>query len=269
MPVRKFTSEKLKVEVYPDRGALGRAAAEQVAAKMREMLDKQERVSMVFAAAPSQNEFLAALRKTEDIDWQRVAAFHMDEYVGLRDNAPQSFRKFLKDHLFDIVQPGLIHYLNGDAPDPEEECQRYAELLAEHPPMIVCAGIGENGHLAFNDPHIADFEDPLLVKVVALDLASRQQQVNDGCFENLDEVPTHALTVTIPALTNARFLSVVVPGAAKAAAVAATLHAPISPACPATVLRRHPGAVLRMDGDAAAQLGLGEPRAEQHGMVAD
>ena len=267
MLVQEWTSGQLKVEVYASRAALGRAAAKGVAARMREALSEKERVSMVFAAAPSQNEFLAALRETADLDWSRVTAFHMDEYVGLSADAPQSFRKFLDDHLFGAVQPGVIHYLAGDAPDPEGECRRYAALLAAQPPAIVCAGIGENGHLAFNDPHIADFDDPLLVKVVELDAASRQQQVNDDCFEKLEDVPTHALTVTIPALTRARHLSVVVPGTAKAEAVEATLHAPVSPAYPATILRRHAGAVLLLDVDAATRLNLAQ--GQQPGAVAD
>jgi len=254
----ELTKDKLKVEVYEDRAALGQAAAAQVAIMMRQRLAEQETISMVFAAAPSQNEFLAELCKAENLDWQRVTAFHMDEYVGLTAEAPQSFRRFLKEHLFDAVKPGQIHYLKGDVSDAVAECQRYADLLTAQPPSIVCAGIGENGHLAFNDPHIADFNDSLLVKVVDLDAASRQQQVNDECFEQLADVPTRALTVTVPALTNAQSMFVVVPGKTKANAVHQTLNAAVSTDCPATILRQHKGAVLLVDRDAASQLAMPE-----------
>ena len=249
----ELKADKLRVEVYSSRTELGRAAAQQVAAKMEQLIGEKESISMVFAAAPSQNEFLAELCKC-GLEWQRVSAFHMDEYAGLSADAPQSFRRFLDEHLFDAVKPGQVHTLKGDAADPEAECKRYADLLRAHPPDIVCAGIGENGHLAFNDPHVADFKDPELVKIVELDSASRQQQVNDGCFETLAEVPTHALTLTLPALTNAAYMSVVVPGTAKADAVKATLYAPVAPDCPATILRQHPHAVLLIDKEAVAHL---------------
>lgn len=225
---------------------MGEAAATIVAAKINQLLTVQAEVNIIFAAAPSQNEFLAAFITT-DIEWNCINAFHMDEYIGLHPDAPQAFSNFLKDRIFSKLLFKSIYYLNGNATDINEECDRYQNLLTQYPPDIVCLGIGENGHLAFNDPPVADFNDPKLVKQVELDLACRQQQVNDGCFQSLEEVPTHALTLTIPALLSAAYLSVVVPGPAKAQAVYNTLNAAMNELNPATILRTHPDTILYLD----------------------
>lgn len=251
MPLRSFAVDRLQVEIYANREAMGAAAAFAVATAMQTLFASQERVRMVFAAAPSQNEFLAALAATEGLDWGRVEAFHMDEYIGLPADAPQRFGTFLRERIFDLVHPGRVEYIDGNAPDIEAECLRYAGLLAERPIDIVCAGIGENGHMAFNDPPVADFDDPQAIKVVTLDEVCRMQQVHDGAFPRLEDVPRTALTLTMPTLMSARRVSCVVPGPTKAAAVLATLRDPISTACPATVMRRHPNAVLYLDTDAA------------------
>jgi glucosamine-6-phosphate deaminase len=208
----------------------------------------------VFAAAPSQDEFLAGLVADKGIDWARVTAFHMDEYLGLPADHPASFRRYLQEHLFGLVglSPDRQRLIPGERSErPLRTCLAYEDLLMAAWPDIVCAGIGENGHLAFNDPPVADFLDPVLVKVVKLDAPCRTQQVNDGCFERIADVPTHAYTLTIPALVSAPFVSVVVPGARKANAVLTTLKGPISESCPASVLRRHPGAKLYLDREAA------------------
>ncbi len=252
--VRTFEADRMKVKVYVTREAMGMAAAEAVARRVDEILAQHERVRIVFAAAVSQNEFLAHLRQIEGIDWDRVEAFHMDEYVGLPDDAPQRFGNFLREHLFDCVQPGRAEYIDGTAPDLETECERYAALLAERPVDIVCAGIGENGHMAFNDPHVADFEDPETVKVVELDRTCRMQQVHDGAFATLDQVPTHALTLTMPALMSAHRIYCMVPGPTKREAVRSTIEGPISTACPATIMRRHDHAVLYLDAEAAEDI---------------
>lgn len=253
-PVRILQVEQLKVEVYATRADLGVASAYDVAARLRPLIAEQGRVRVVFAAAPSQNEFLAALGAMPGLDWGRMEAFHMDEYIGLPPNAPQSFARFLRERLFERIKPGRVEYIDGTAVDAEAECARYARLLAEHPIDIVCAGIGENGHLAFNDPPVADFNDPKPVKVVAMDEVCRMQQVHDGAFPTLDAVPKTAITLTVPALMSARWLYCMVPGPTKTAAVRRTLLEPISTACPATILRRHSGAVLYVDTAAAAQL---------------
>lgn len=250
-PKSTFRVDQLKVEIYPDREAMGLAAAGAVAQEIRARLENQDRVSIIFASAPSQEEFLAALGLQPDLDWRRVVAFHMDEYVDLPSDAPQNFGRFLRDRLFDRVGPGQVHYLDGNAPDLDEECARYAAVLRQYPPDITCAGIGENGHLAFNDPPVADFEDPTLVKVVRLAERSRRQQVHEECFPSLEEVPERAITLTIPALFSAPCFSCVVPFRSKAQAVRRTLMGPIATDCPASVLRRHPGATLVLETESA------------------
>lgn len=244
----------LEVARFDDRPAMGRAAADATATQIRELLSRQETVSMIFAAAPSQNEFLAALVANEDIAWDRINAFHMDEYIGLPADAPQRFGQFLNERLFAKVPFRSVNYLNGNAPDIEEECKRYTDLLVEHPADIVCMGIGENCHIAFNDPHVADFDDEAWVKVVDLDLACRQQQVNDNCFTELNRVPTHALTLTIPALMAAPHIFCMVPGKNKVSAIRHTVTAEVSAVFPSTVLRTHPNAILFVDGESAMGL---------------
>ena len=250
--VERIKTDQLQTETYSTRKELGVAAARAMAERMRDLLARQNRVRIVFASAPSQNEFLAELRTVPGLDWSRVIAFHMDEYVGLGTDAPQSFSRFLMNDLFSEAKPGAFYPLDGLAPDPEAECLRYATLLKESPIDIVCAGIGENGHLAFNDPPVADFEDPKIVKVVDLTPISRVQQVHDGCFPDLRAVPERALTLTVPALMQAKHIFCMVPGPTKALAVRDTLLGPISTACPATAMRRHPSATLYVDLDSAA-----------------
>jgi glucosamine-6-phosphate deaminase len=230
---------------------MGQAAAQAASDRIRRLLQEQDMVRMVFAAAPSQNEFLAALATCNGLDWTRVEAFHMDEYLSLPPDAPQSFGRFLREHIFGLLPFGRVEYINASAPDAWEECRRYSELLAERPIDLVCAGIGENGHMAFNDPPVADFQDPLAVKVVAMDQVCRQQQVHDGTFPDLAAVPTQAISLTMPTLMAARWLFCMVPGSTKAHAVLRTLHDDISTACPATIMRTHPSAVLYLDPDSA------------------
>ncbi|MDQ0338564.1 glucosamine-6-phosphate deaminase [Caldalkalibacillus uzonensis] len=238
----------LTVNVYANRQEMGEDAARDVAGKMKQMIAEKGRVRMVFAAAPSQNEFLAALSGEDGIDWQSVTVFHMDEYIGLPQGAPQSFARFLRQKLFDLVSPGRVHLIDTSAP-PEKECERYSRLLKEDDIDIVCFGIGENGHLAFNDPPVADFEDPQVMKVVTLDQVCRQQQVNDGCFDRLEDVPYKALTLTIPTLLDGKNLYCIVPGKRKQEAVQKTLYGEISTSCPASILRRHPNCTLYLDFD--------------------
>lgn len=241
-----FFRDQLKVQVYADRHQMGLHAAVLVADQMRAVLQSQERVRMIFAAAPSQNEFLAALGNAEGIDWSRVDAFHMDEYVGLPPAASQRFGAFLKRGLFDLVQPGNVYYIDPAA-TAEEECLRYTKLITASPVDIVCMGIGENGHIAFNDPPVADFSDPYWMKRVELDKACREQQVNDGCFASIEEVPTHALTLTIPALMSGKYIYCMVPGALKRPAVTEVLTGEITTSCPASILRTHQNAILILD----------------------
>lgn len=250
-PVRRLG---LDAEVYETREEMGRAAAEAVARTIVQILEKKERIRMIFAAAPSQNEFLAQLLTHPEIDFRRINAFHMDEYVGLDKAAPQGFGNFLKAHIFGLADFGSVHYLDGNAPDIEAECARYAALLAEDEIDIVCLGIGENGHIAFNDPHVAQLDDPQNVKPVQLDEVCRMQQVHDGCFERLDQVPRSALTLTVPRLCRAAHHFCVVPASAKAEAVRRTVCGPVSAQCPASALRLCPDAHLFLERDSAALL---------------
>jgi glucosamine-6-phosphate deaminase len=251
---KSFKKDKLTIRQYPTRREMGLAAARDVAGKIRALLEQQDRVNMIFAAAPSQNEFLEALVAAEGIDWQRINAFHMDEYVGLPADAPQAFGNFLKERIFDKLPFGTVHYLNGNHQPVQAECERYTTLLQQYPVDIVCMGIGENGHIAFNDPHVARFDDPESVKIVDLDETCRRQQVNDGCFPSINDVPTHALTLTIPTLMSGKYVYCMVPARTKAWAVYHTLHDAISQNLPATCLRAHGQAVLYLDADSAGML---------------
>lgn len=233
---------------------MGAKAADEVAQRINDLLTRREYVNMVFAAAPSQNEFLSALAAHSEVHWNRVHAFQMDEYVGLEKNCPQLFGRFLQEKLFDKVSLHSVHYLHGNVADVAAECARYGHLLKLHPPDIVCMGIGINNHIAFNDPHNADFTDMLQVKVVRLDMASREQQVHDGCFKDLNDVPSLAMTVTIPVLCQADFIFCIVPGASKAAAVYHTLKSNIDESHPSTILRNHPNAVLYLDQDSSSKI---------------
>jgi glucosamine-6-phosphate deaminase len=241
--------DRLATNVLPDRPAVGAAAAEHAADRLRAILSTADSARVIFAAAASQNEFLEALAEADGIDWSRVVAFHLDEYVGLPIGDPRSFGQWLEDRIWSRVRPGRIEKLDGAAAarDGDAECARYGELLSDGGLDLALIGIGENGHLAFNDPHVADFDDPLVVKVVEIDDTSRHQQVRDGAFPTFDAVPRLAMTVTMSTILASRAVSVVVPGAQKAAAVAATLTGPIGTACPASGLRRHPDAVMFVD----------------------
>jgi glucosamine-6-phosphate deaminase len=244
----KQTVDSLKVNVYDDRLALGSAAGAEVAARIKQLLSGKNGIRIIFAAAPSQNELLKYLSEDEAIDWSRITAFHMDEYNGLPINSAQKFSRFLCERLFDQVKPGTVHLIDSSN-ESEEECRRYGELLRQAPIDIVCLGIGENGHIAFNDPPVADFNDPQVIKVVELDDACRQQQVNDGCFPSFEDVPTHALTLTIPVLLSGSHLFCVVPGSTKRKALERTLNGSISTECPSTILRKHPDCTLFADRD--------------------
>ena len=246
--------DKLQVNVYDTRAAMGAAAARDIKNKFCELLATKPQINVIFAAAPSQNEVLASLVADQDIDWSRINAYHMDEYIGLATDAPQGFGNFLRAHLFDQVPFASVNLIDITAKDADREAARYGALLDQNLADVVVMGIGENGHIAFNDPPVADFHDTKTVKAVKLDEICRNQQVNDGCFATIDQVPTHALTVTVPALTRAPYLFCIVPAPSKAWAVKETLTGSIDEHCPASVLRTHDNAILYLDRDSAAQL---------------
>lgn len=234
---------------------MGKGAASDIKGAILSLLEKKAEINMIFAAAPSQNEVLASLVADGDIEWHRINAYHMDEYVGLPKSAPQAFGNFLRDRIFALVPFRSVNYIDASASDISAECDRYSALLRANRPDIVVMGIGENGHIAFNDPHVAQFNDAETVKAVSLDLVCRQQQVNDGCFESLDEVPEYALTLTIPTLLDTDHIFCVVPAATKAWAVKETVTGEISERCPASILRTHKNATLYLDPDSSELLG--------------
>ncbi len=250
----KFRVDMLNVYLYDSRPKMGAAAAAVVAAELRQLIEARGGAVGIFASAPSQNEFLAALVEAPGIDWSRVIGFHLDEYLGMDDRAPQSFRRFLIDRLVSKVALREFHGLRGESGDGVMESARYGTLLAATPPDFAVLGIGENGHLAFIDPPFCDFDDPQPVKVVELDDVCRAQQVNDGAFAALDDVPRHALSLTIPTLMARPKLFAIVPGPAKRQAIKSTIEGPVAPSCPASILRRHPNAHLFIDSDSASLL---------------
>ena len=246
--------DKLEIKIFDTRAQMGAAAAQDIKNKFRELLETKPCINVIFAAAPSQNEVLASLVADPDIDWSRIHAYHMDEYIGLPAAAPQGFGNFLRAHIFDLVPFASVNLIDCAASDADAEATRYGCLLDENLADVVVMGIGENGHIAFNDPPVADFHDPHTVKTVKLDEICRNQQVHDGCFASIEEVPTHALTLTVPALTRAPYLFCIVPAPSKAWAVRKTLTGSIDEHCPASVLRTHDNAILYLDRDSAGEL---------------
>lgn len=248
-PVYEERIEGIQLSVFSSREEMGEYLALEIADCMKALLQKKDKIRMVFAAAPSQIDFLRTLVNVENIEWDRVEAFHMDEYIGLKLDAPQRFSTFLNKYIFDVVKPGTIHLIMPENQGAQQECTRYANLLEEEKIDIVCLGIGENGHIAFNDPSVADFNDQQRVKIVKLDQECRQQQVNDGCFLKIEDVPTHAITLTIPMLLAAENLFTIVPGRNKMNALHRALREDITTECPASILRTHESCKLFADKD--------------------
>lgn len=244
--LKELKKDKLSVEIYENRYAMGVAAADDIAACMERLLSVKDTINMVFAAAPSQNDVLESLLK-KPLDWSRVNAFHMDEYVGLTKEHPQSFGNYLNEHVFNKAPFKSVYYV-------ADYGLEYEKLLAENHIDIVCLGIGENGHIAFNDPGVADFNDPVRIKKAKLDDVCRMQQVHDGCFPTFDDVPEYAYTLTVPQMVSADYMFCVVPAATKADAVYNTVTLEITDMCPATILRRHENATMYCDADSGAKL---------------
>ncbi len=252
--IKSFFADKLKVKIFENRALMGKDAATDIKNRIKDLLSRKSEINVIFAAAPSQNDVLKALTEDKEIEWNRINAYHMDEYIGLDKNAPQGFGNFLKRHIFGLVPLKSVNYIDISAENPEREAGRYGKLLSENPADIVIMGIGENGHIAFNDPPVADFHDQKLVKPVKLDEICRRQQVHDGCFENINAVPTHAMTLTVPALVAAPYLFCIVPAKTKARAVYETINGKVDEHCPASILRTKENAVLYLDSDSASLL---------------
>jgi glucosamine-6-phosphate deaminase len=257
MPSSKGTDRtfgKLRVEVFDTTAELGRATAQHTARLIRDRVAAQGSARVVVATGNSQLAFVRALRDEPGIPWQAVTIFHMDEYLGIPADHPASFRRWIKENIEDPFSPAQVHYIDGDVDDPEAESRRYEQLLKESPLDLVCLGIGENGHIAFNEPYQANFQDPLWVRKIELDDRSRKQQVGEGHFAGVDDVPRFAISLTVPALLAPRAVQATVPELRKASAVRAALTGPVSTACPASVLREHPNAVLFLDGESSSLL---------------
>ncbi len=249
--------DKLTVKISDTRDEMGMVAAKDIADAIRKLQTEKDEINIIFAAAPSQNDTLKHLLKEEGISWEKINAFHMDEYIGLPKSSPARFAEYLNDHIFKLAPFKSINYINCEAESIKEECERYSSLLTEYKTDIVILGIGENGHIAFNDPGVADFNDKVLVKPAQLDEVCRNQQVNDGCFPDIDSVPKFALTLTVPALTRATYMFCSVPCKTKAWAVNETITTDkIDEHCPATVLRLHDNAIMYCDADSAGGLKL-------------
>jgi glucosamine-6-phosphate deaminase len=236
-----------------NRTEMGEVAAKDIHDRILFLLSEKETINMIFAAAPSQNDVLCSLIKYDDIEWNRINAFHMDEYIGLGENLKdRSFSTYLTDHIFGKVPFKSINLINSTATDAVAECERYTKILNDNPTDIVVMGIGENGHIAFNDPHVAEFNDKKMVKKVSLDNVCRMQQVHDGCFEKIEDVPEYAVTLTIPTLMSAKYNFCVVPAKSKAEAVKRTVCGEISEECPATIMRTKDGCIMYCDMDSSA-----------------
>jgi glucosamine-6-phosphate deaminase len=252
--VRSLRVGNLAVEVYEDTEAMGKAAAEAAARRLRELAASNETVGVIFATGASQMATLDALTSMPGLPWDKVVGFHMDEYLGISDQHRASFRCYLRERLTGKVKMRQFYGIDGTAANAEETCRKYSELRRRHGPQLCLLGIGENGHLAFNDPAEADFNDPLDIKIVSLDEQCRQQQVNEGWFASVPEVPKQAITLTIPALLRVPRLIASVPGERKARIVRRTLTEDISTRCPATVMRNHPDTTVYLDPASAAEL---------------
>jgi glucosamine-6-phosphate deaminase len=253
-PIREFQVDKVRVEVYPSKLDTSRAAATKAATILRHATSSTGRARTIVGAGTSQEDMVRTLVEIPDIEWGRIEVFQMDEFVGMPAASPAGFNWWLKTYLVDFVHPGQVHYLVGDAPDLREECRRYTTSLQSAPIDLCFLGIGVNGHIGFNDPHVADFHDPLAMKQVSIDETARLQQVGEGRFPNLEAVPRDAVTLTCPVLVNAEYLVCCVPERRKADAIRKALEGPISEACPSSLIRTHSQATLYLDAESASLL---------------
>jgi glucosamine-6-phosphate deaminase len=248
-----FPAGRAEVQIYASSSLAGNAAAERSAQIIASAIAERGRARVIGATGNSQIPLVEALAR-QDINWKAVELFHMDEYIGMSPDHPPSFRHWIRTRIEEKVHPAQVHYLRGDAADPEAEVERYSKLLLVFPIDLAFVGFGENGHIAFNDPPVADFHDPATVKIVTLDEACRRQQAGEGHFKDAASVPDRAMTITCTGLFRAEAWVCNVPESRKAEAVRAALEGPISEACPASLVRRHPKASVFLDTGSASRL---------------
>jgi len=253
-PLRQFQVDQARCGVYPSKLEASLAAAQEAAAILRRVTSTRGHARVIVGTGTSQEDMIRSLTEIHGIDWPAIEVFHMDGYVGMPITHSADFRRWLNTYLVDFVHPGQVHYLAGDAPNVDRECQRYAELLRSAPIDLCFLGFGENGHIAFNDPHVADFDDPLAVKLVDLDERCRRQQWGEGHFPTLEAVPREAITLTCPVLLGAECVVGCIPERRKAEAVRNALEGPIATRCPASRVRTHPHAALFFDVESASLL---------------
>jgi glucosamine-6-phosphate deaminase len=253
-PIKTFQVDELPVRVYAAQEDLARDAACEVQAHLQQCIAERGEASAILATGNSQIRFLDELIRLGGVDWSKLTLFHMDEYLGIDSNHKASFSRYMRERVESRVKPKVFHYLNGNADQPLDECARYADLLQAGEIDLCCMGVGENGHIAFNDPHVAEFDDPWSVKLVSLDLKCRQQQVDEGHFPNVDDMPRFAYTLTIPTLCAVRKIVCISPEKRKAQAIHNALKETVSTNCPASYLRTQKQAVLLLDQDSAALL---------------
>lgn len=253
-PLRTFQQNQAIVQIWPSSAELGKAAASEAGDIIRTAISQRGQARIIVGTGNSQLDLINSLIELENVDWNVVEVFHLDEYVGMPDTHSASFRRWLRTRFVDKVHPGTVHYLRGDAQNVDEECQRYGNLVCSAPIDLCFLGFGENGHIAFNDPHVADFNDPLTVKRVALDARCRQQQLGEGHFPTLDAVPKEALTLTCSILMKVERLISCVPERRKAEAVKRALEGSVSERCPASVVRTHSRASIYLDAESASLL---------------
>lgn len=252
--LRAFQVDRAVVEVYPSKAEAGKAAALRASAILKAAISKEGRARLILATGNSQEDLVAALVEVRDLDWSRLEVFHMDEYVNLPDTHRGCLKRWMNTHFVEVVHPGIVHYLDGNAPDLDAECRRYEQALRTAPITLCMLGIGENGHIAFNDPHVADFDDPMAIKRVSLDERCRKQQAGEGHFPDFASVPAEALTLTCPMLMNSKNLICCVPEIRKAEAVKNALEGPVTTRSPGSVVRTHPHATIYLDTDSASLL---------------
>jgi glucosamine-6-phosphate deaminase len=251
---RRFVAESLAVCVYKSLEDLARDAAEEVHAILRAAIEEKGSAAAILATGNSQIEFLKKLVRMPGVDWSKITLFHMDEYLGIKAEHRASFRHYLKERVESLAHPKEFHYIRGEAELPLDECERYSGLLRSQTIDLCCLGVGENGHLAFNDPPVARFDEKHLIKLVKLDDPCKMQQVKEGHWPSLEAVPPYAYTLTIPALCSARKMICIAPEKRKAAPVKEMLRGPISTKCPASILRRQGHCTLLLDEDSASLL---------------
>jgi glucosamine-6-phosphate deaminase len=252
--LRSFQVDRAVVEVYPSKAEVGRAAALRASAILKAAIAQQDHARLIMATGNSQEDLVASLMEVRDLDWSRLELFHMDEYINLPETHRGCLKRWMNTHFVEVVHPGKVNYLDGNAADLTSECHRYEQLVGAAPITLCTMGIGENGHIAFNDPHVADFQDPLAIKRVELDERCRRQQAGEGHFADFASVPAEALTLTCPRLMNSENLICCVPEMRKAEAVRNALEGPVSTRCPGSIVRTHPRAWIYLDAESASLL---------------